>query len=146
VFNYLAYRTDASFVLKPEFDAIRRFIRYGEGKGEELVANSEEAFLQEEKGAGGWYLTDDHLLGVRPSTAQGLLGDVAIFNLIHYHVLLSRTDPGMNLRLERSFGHAFLWRTQTITPLLAWDEENLVQPFSVIAQRYAARSGWRRRR
>jgi len=146
VFNYLAYHAGGSFVLKPEFDAIRRFIRYGEGKGEELVANTEEAFLQEEKGAAGWYLTDDHLVGVRPSTAGGVLGDVAIFNLIHYHVLLSRTDAGLNLLPKRAFGSAFSWKMGTIDSLLAWDEDNIVQPFSVLAKRYAKQKGWRRRR
>jgi hypothetical protein len=145
VFNYLAYRLGGRFALKPEFDAIRRFIRYGEGKGEQLVVNTEEAFLQEEKGAGGWYLTDDHLVGVRPNLANGFLGDIAIFNLIHYHVVLSRTGPQMDLLAEKSFGHAFSWRTKTITPLLAWDEDNIVQPFSVLAQRYAKRRGWRKR-
>ncbi len=145
VFNYLAYRLGGPFALKPEFDAIRRFIRYGEGKGEQLVANTEEAFLQDENGAAGWYLIDDHLVGVSPNLANGFLGDIALFNLIHYHVLLSRTGPDMDLLAEKSFGHAFSWRTNTIAQLLAWDEDNIVQPFSVLAQRYAKRRGWRRR-
>jgi HNH endonuclease len=147
VFNYLAYNTGAPFVLKPEFDAIRRFIRYGEGDGEALVRNSDEPFIQEEKGAGvGWYLTDDHLVGVRDSVAGGILGDVAIFNLIHYHVVLSRTDAGLSLLPKRAFGNAFSWRTGTIDTMLAWGEENLVQPFSVLANRYAKRRGWRRQK
>ena len=146
VFNYLAYNAGGPFVLKPEFDAIRRFIRYGEGQGAELVVNSQEPFIQEEKGAVGWYLTDDHLVGVRDSRAGGVLGDVAIFNLIHYHVLLSRTDAGLSLLPKRAFGNAFSWRTGTIDTLLAWGEDNLVQPFIILAERYAKRNGWRQRK
>ena len=79
---------------KSEFDAIRRFIRYGEGIGDKFVRPVAEPMTSEERAAGGnWSLTNEHLVGVSRDARGGIVGDVSIFNMIHNVVTLSRTNP-----------------------------------------------------
>lgn len=134
-FNYLASIRGGPFMLKNEFDPIRRFIRYGEGRGADFVAPDETPLLHEEKTSGGWSATDDHMVAVDRSKGGGMLGHVTLFNMIHNLVVLCKSDPDIIDSGQIPSGRRFSWRTGEISPLLGWAEHNLVQPFDVLARR-----------
>jgi hypothetical protein len=92
-FNYLAHVAGAAYALKREFNAVRDFIRYGRGRGADLAGSIEEPMLFEEQSAGGYSITEDHLVGVARIKNGGLLGQVSLFNQIHHVVLLTQTNP-----------------------------------------------------
>jgi hypothetical protein len=134
-FNFLAHLLRAPFVLKEEFDAIRLFIRYGQGVGSEFVSVEDRPVLGEEQNSGRWRMTDAHLVTLDRSPTNALLGHVSIFNMIHNKILLCRTDPEIIDSGLIPTGRLFCWDTSEILPLLAWDDRNLVQPPEVLAQR-----------
>jgi len=49
VFNYLAYNLGSDFVLKGDFDSIRRFIRYDESNGDEFFKIIKTPIFYKEK-------------------------------------------------------------------------------------------------
>ena len=134
-FNFLAHLLGAPFVLKEEFDPIRRFIRDGQGAGAEFVSVEDRPFLGEEREAGNWRMTDAHLVGLERSKTNAVLGRVSLFNMIHNKIVLCRTDPEIVDSGQIPAGRLFSWRTLEISPLLVWDAHNLIQPPEVLAQR-----------
>jgi hypothetical protein len=134
-FNYLTHVAGAAYVLKAEFNTIREFIRYGRGRGADLAGPIEEPMLFEEQSAGGYSITEDHLVGVARMKNGGLLGQVSLFNQIHHVVILSQTNPDVIEMGLIPSGHRFNWKTRTIDTLRGWAEDNLVQPADVIARR-----------
>lgn len=127
--NYLAHVAGAHYVRKPDFDAIRRFIRHGVGRGDHFVRPVGEPMASEERAAGGnWSLTDEHLVGVSRDARGGIVGDVSIFNMIHNVVTLSRTNPDVIETELLPSGRRFNWRTHEIATLRGWARDNLVQP------------------
>jgi hypothetical protein len=114
-FNYLAWATDPGFVLSPDFDPLRLFVRYGTPTGHELVRPSNEPVLADDTTTPRQ--TIGHLVTVGwVGGARHLLGQVALFNDIKYEVWLARDFAGI-WRDIRS-GHHFDVRKRTLTPLV----------------------------
>ncbi len=84
-FNYMAKVMGAGFARRPEFDVIRRFIRYGEGNGSELVSVQRASVLVGE----GAEASRTHGLGFEwmPERRE-LIGIVTFFNEMTYGVRL----------------------------------------------------------
>jgi hypothetical protein len=139
-FNFLAHLLGAPFVLKEEFNPVRRFIRYGEGVGAEFVTVDDRPILGEEQNSGRWRMTDAHVVTLDRSTTNAILGHVSIYNMIHNKIVLCPSDPEIIDSGKIPTGRLFCWDTSEILPLVAWDDRNLVQLPEMLSQ------GWRRRR
>jgi hypothetical protein len=139
-FNYLASVMGANFVLKPEFDEIRRFIRYGEGRGAAFVQPTDVRFLQEERETPGFRATEDHFVAISHLSTGPLVGHVSIFNMIHNEIVLSRTNPEKFYSGLIPAGSRFSWRERTISPILHVAQDNLVQPPRVLLERILSRN------
>lgn len=122
-FSYLACRTDAAFVLRPEFDAVAAFIRHGTPDSIPLVVVDSEPILA---GEGDWQITDSHLVVVEEGERGDIFAQVTLFNLLRYRVLLARRYPGL-YRPDIPQGHQFSWRTRAISSLAADSKMNLVR-------------------
>jgi hypothetical protein len=138
-FNYLAWCMGAPFALKPEFDPIRRFIRYGEGNGSDLCSVTDRRFLQEERHSGNWSITDAHLVGVERTRNGVVLGHVSLFNQLHHQIRLADELEERIRHPGLPSGRIFFWESGHIQPLLAWPEENLVQPYTAVPPRLRPR-------
>jgi len=117
-FNFLALVSGTPFVLERDFDAIRRFIRYGETPGYELVRERLGPILRDD-----WETrrqTSGHLLTVNwAASGVDLVGQVSLFNSVTYAVSLTRHYGG-------------IWR-----PVRRWLHFNLhdrkVQPLQAVS-------------
>jgi hypothetical protein len=127
-------------VRKREFNSIRRFIRYGEGRGSGLVRPLRVPFLREEQEAKGFRATDDHFVAVDHDSSGALVGHVSLFNMIHNEIILSRTNPEILFSGLIPAGRRFSWKERKIDTLVVVAHDNMVQPPSVLAER------WRRKR
>lgn len=114
-FNYLAYVAGAAFCLSPDFDAFRRFVRYGEGDWQSFMAISLDPLLSQER-LFGIRQTSGHLLVVEWLRGNdSLTGSVKLFNDIHYHIrFASRMTVVWR---EIMSGHHFRTKTLTIAPI-----------------------------
>jgi hypothetical protein len=84
-FNYLAKVMGRSFAQRPEFDVIRRFIRYGEGNGFQLVSVQRQSVLVGE----GAKTSRAHGVGFEwMPQRQELVGIATFFNEMTYGVRL----------------------------------------------------------
>jgi hypothetical protein len=133
-FNYLTYVRGAEFALKPDFDPIRRFIRYGEGRGADFVEPLSSPFLREEQETLGFRGSDDHLVAVEEDGDRHLVGHVSLFNMIHNEIRLcwARVENLYSGLLPS--GSCFSWRERTISPMLHIPRHNLVQPPRIVAE------------
>jgi len=79
--NFLALVSGAAFVLERDFDAIGRFIRYGETPGYDLVRERFGPILRDDSAARRQ--TSGHLLTVNwAASGVDLVGQVSLFNSI----------------------------------------------------------------
>jgi hypothetical protein len=134
-FNYLTHVRGAAFSLKPDFNPIRRFIRYGEGRGADFVRPLSWPFLREEQETNGFRESDDHLVAIEEDRDRSLVGHVSLFNMIHNEIRLCRTRPETIYSGLLPAGSCFSWRERTIRPILHVAAHNLVQPPSVVRER-----------
>jgi len=106
VFNYLAYSLGSDFVLKGDFDSIRRFIRYDEGNGDEFFKVIKTPIFYKEKRFGKrWH--DGHIIVIEWDNFN-LDGRLAIFNSIvklTYIVTLCKNYKGVWFPFHK--GHYF---------------------------------------
>jgi len=92
-FNHLAFVSGSAFVLEPDFDPIRQFIRYGETLPYPLVTERYEPILRDDLKT--QRQTDGHLLTLNWSVSGlDLVGQVSLFNSITYSVALARRYSG----------------------------------------------------
>jgi hypothetical protein len=86
-FNHLAFVCGAEFVLGPDFDVIRRFIRQGGPTPHPVVVESFRPILHDDLRLARQ--TNGHLLTLdwAPSGVD-LVGQVSLFNYVTYHVSL----------------------------------------------------------
>ncbi|MEO8382711.1 MAG: HNH endonuclease [Acidobacteriota bacterium] len=111
-FNYLAHAVGAEFCLSRDFDAFRRFVRYGEGDWRRFMTLSQEPLLFDERRT-GTRQTRGHLLVVEwRRGAAAPTASVKLFNGIHYRVRFAE-ECSMIWRGIRS-GHHFNIRTLKI--------------------------------
>lgn len=112
--NFLAFVCVAAFVLERDFDVIRRFIRYGETPGYDLVRERFGPILRDDSAARRQ--TSGHLLTVNwAASGVDLVGQVSLFNSVTYAVSLARHYSGV-WRPVRSGLH-FNLRDRTVQPL-----------------------------
>jgi hypothetical protein len=115
-FNFLASVVGPAFVLESDFDVIRRFIRYGDTPGYDLVRERFGPILRADSPTRRQ--TSGHLLTVSwGASAVDLVGQVSLFNSVKYSVSLARNYSGALWRPVRSGLH-FNPRDRTIQPLL----------------------------
>jgi HNH endonuclease len=116
-FSYLAKVTEdrvPSFVYRPEFDEIRRYIRYGEKPAWNVVAISSKKMLVGDTQR--HRQTDGHLLSVSwPEPRKVPIAMVSLFNQLTYVVRLTNTVPGIWWELDS--GHLFDIRTREMSKL-----------------------------
>jgi len=115
-FNFLALVSGAAFVLERDFDAIRRFIRYGEMPAYNLVRERFGPILRDDSATRRQ--TSGHLLTVNWAVSGiDLVGQVSLFNSVTYAVSLTRHYSGV-WRPVRSGLH-FNLRDRKVQPLQA---------------------------
>jgi HNH endonuclease len=127
-FNYLAHIAGARFVVNPDFDPVRRFIRYGEGRGADFVTPTHDPLLHEEQDSGGWTITEDHLVAIQRDDAGGLFGRVSLFNMIQNVIVLCPHRSELVYLGAIPSGRRFSWNTGKISTLEGVDHWRLVQP------------------
>jgi len=102
-FDYLAKMQGAAFALRGEFDAVRRFIREGEGKRLEFVHTLDAPIVKDKRGGPppAWHFITLYWDGRR----EAILVQVALFNQFAYHVRLCLDFRGV--WREVLSGHVF---------------------------------------
>ena len=102
-FNYLTKTQGAAFALRPEFDGVRRFIRYGEGKRLEFVHTIEGPIVKDRRGGPPpvWHVLTQYWDEKR----EAILCQLTLFNYLAYHVRFCRDFGGVWRELIS--GHVF---------------------------------------
>jgi hypothetical protein len=84
----------AAFVLEPDFDTTRRFIRYGETPEYDLVRDRFGPILRDDSATRRQ--TNGHLLTVNwGASGVDLIGQVSLFNSVTYCASLTRNYSGV---------------------------------------------------
>lgn len=103
-FNYLARMTDREFVLRSDFDVVRKFIRYGEAPSYSLVEVDGRPILA--KDTRTRRQTEGHLVTASwAADNRSIVGQVSLFNRLTYRVSLARNFTGLWRPLQ--FGHHY---------------------------------------
>jgi hypothetical protein len=94
-FNYVAYVTNdiPDFILHSEFDAVRRYIRYGEDPGRSVVRGTTAKIL--DRDTKQFKITHGHILTVDWRPEGFVVCHVSLFNGLTYRVYLTRGAPGL---------------------------------------------------
>ena len=113
-FNFLAHVEGADFVLRPDFDEIRDYIRFGVKPRQPLVGVTRNPILH---GDGGSHRqTYGHIVVVDwDRLNEGIVCLLSPFNHLTYHILLCRNYSGVWHPLYA--GRHFDWRTLAISPV-----------------------------
>lgn len=114
-FNYLAKVKGAEFVLRPDFDDIRSYIRYGTKPPVEVVRPMGGSFLLEKRY--GSVATRGHILSVDWSPDnQSVVTRLALFNTMKYLVVLTNHYRGVWIP-DLAQAHHFDIETRVVKPL-----------------------------
>ncbi len=116
-FNYVAYVHGAEFVLRPDFEPFRAWVRYGtEPAWSPVVMPVSAPILFDESPQ--WRKTVGHIVTFDWNKAgDGLLAQVSLFNSINYRVLMCLRFSGLWHDLRS--GHHFDTETRAISKLAA---------------------------
>lgn len=114
-FNYLTFIAGKEFVLKTDFDGIRRFIRYGEGNHNEYFGVNEPPILHIDR-IFNIQTTTGHLITVGWD-GMNLVSRLSIFNITTYLIKLCNNYEGIWIPLKS--GHHFDIHTKEISELHA---------------------------
>ena len=116
-FNYVACVHGADFMLRPDFDELRNYIRYGASSQIPLVILGAGGILTGEPSR--LKFTDGHLITFEwNETGRGLMARVSLFNDAKYHVLFCRDYSGI-WSDDLVCGHHFDIETGDIDPLFS---------------------------
>lgn len=119
-FNYLVHIHGSELALQPDFNPIRRFVRYGEQAPYPLVVFDAEPILTEETRQ--MRQTNGHLVTIGWSPDRNhIVGQVGLFNEIRYRVSLACGFRGVWRELRS--GHHFdieTMRTQSLLGTASW--------------------------
>jgi len=117
-FNYLSYITDSSFALSDNFNGIRGFIRYNEGKVDDFIAVNQPPILREEQLLSnfGVRFTEGHLITLGWNRNM-IVSKVSPFNAQTYGVRLCGNFSGIWRPLDT--GHHFDIKTKEVNKLVA---------------------------
>jgi HNH endonuclease len=140
-FNYLAMLRGAEFVLHPDFDAVRAYIRYGTEPRVKAVRPLKGSFLLEERH--GQVMTRGHILRVDWSAdKQSVVAQIAFFNTMKYTVVLCNRYSGVWTQ-DLSQGHHFDLDKHRIEPL---QRTGLAIPVLLVPARFSPITrSWARR-
>jgi hypothetical protein len=131
-FNYLAMVRGAEFVLHPDFDDIRAYIRYGTNSRVKAVRPLKGSFLLEERH--GQVVTRGHILRVDWSAdKQSVVAQIALFNTMKYTVVLCNSYSGIWTQ-NLAQGHHFDLDNHRIEPL---QQTGLAIPVMVVPPRFS---------
>ncbi|MBU1863049.1 MAG: HNH endonuclease [Candidatus Omnitrophica bacterium] len=125
VFNYSAYILGKEFVLRDDFDAIRKFIRYGEGKDKDFFLPNQPPILHDDRMLKkfGAKVTNGHILVFGWEKGMDLHGLLSIFNFNTYLVKLCHNFTGV-WRPVKS-GHHFDIKTKEINRVMSLPKQLL---------------------
>lgn len=112
--NYLAETQGAEFTLRPEFDAVRRYVRYGEGKGGAFLTFDEDTRFRNAAGQGRRKIEHTLLLDWNGDRDE-LIGHVHLFGETRYAVRLCKGWSGLWYQIKS--GHVFDLESMVITEL-----------------------------
>jgi hypothetical protein len=113
--NYLACGRGNRFACLPDFDAVRKYARYGTEPGYSLIGSGFTPILQDDEA--DMRQTKGHLITLSwDGSGQNLFCDVSIFNQITYRVLLCRGFTGLWRPIRN--GHHYDLRDMSVKPLL----------------------------
>lgn len=116
VFNYLAYMTDREFVLKPDFDPIRAYVRYGVAPEYLLVDADDTPILADDSRT--LRQTDGHIVTINwTSDNNHIVGQISLFNRVTYRISLARNYSGLWRPIRN--GHHFDLEARMISPMAA---------------------------
>ena len=112
--NYVARIHDAAFALRPDFNELRNYVRYGQVPSWRPVTPTSDPILADD----GYHMrqTNGHLITFdwnAPKDAP--LAQVSLFNSITHKVLFCKTYSGLWQSLRS--GHHFDIETHTVSPL-----------------------------
>jgi hypothetical protein len=114
-FNYMACVVGPDFALRPDFDVVRSFIRRGVLPDYPIVQASFTPILADDLQM--QRQTNGHLLTLGwPGSQDQIVGQVSLFNLIRYTVLLTRKCSGIWQDIRQ--GHHFDISKGCVKPLL----------------------------
>src|SRR6266536_185534 len=114
-FNYLAWVRDAEFVLRPEFDAVRSFIRHGTEPSAGVVYFNTRPILANEK-LTGLQVTEGHIVTVEAVPEQRRIESrLSLFNSLKYKIVLTAEYDG----LWFAKGHHFDIPTREVSELMS---------------------------
>jgi len=116
-FNYLAFVAGSDFVLLPEFDAIRRFIRYAEGDVNKYFAVNLPPILYDDQRLAkqNRKTTDGHLITIGWRKG-GIVSKVSLFNTHTVGINLCTDFRGVWRPINS--GHHFDVKTKQVSKLL----------------------------
>jgi hypothetical protein len=124
-FNHLAWVRDGEFALRPEFDPVRSFIRYGTESATGIVYFNTRPILANEMLA-GTQVTEGHIVTVEAMPEKRKIESrLSLFNSLKYRVILSADYDG----LWFAKGHHFDVHTREVTEL-ASEATFIVSPAS----------------
>ncbi len=112
--NYLAKTQGAEVALRPEFDAVRRYVRYGEGKGGAFLTFDEGTGFRNAVGQPRRQVEHTLLLAWNGDREE-LIGHVHLFNETRYAVRLCARWSGLWYQIKS--GHVFDLESMEITEL-----------------------------
>jgi len=117
-FNYVAYLRKPDFVLLPDFDNLRNYIRYGgQPQWAPVVKPSADPILADD--SRNYQQTHGHLITFDwDSDDHGLFGQVSLFNSVNYGVKFCPFYSGV-WRHDMTTGHLFDIESRTISALQA---------------------------
>jgi HNH endonuclease len=120
-FNYVAHQHGSDFVLRSDFDDIRKYIRYGMAPAwtqrVPVVLPSQRPVLFDDLPQ--MRQTNGHLITFDWNTGQtGFLAQVSLFNTVTYHVAICPVYSGVWSN-GFSRGHHFDIEAKTIVPLFS---------------------------
>jgi hypothetical protein len=130
--TYLAKVKGAEFVLRPDFDDIRAYVRYGTKPRVKVVRPLKGSFLLEERH--GQVVTRGHFLRVDWSVdRQSIVAQVALFNTMKYTVVLCNRYSGVWTQ-DLAQGHHFDLDNHRIEPL---QQTGLAIPVMLVPPRFS---------
>lgn len=119
-FNYLARVVGKDFVLLEDFNGIRNFIRYDEGKSNDYFCGRGLPILQEDRFLRKYNIrgkvTDGHLIIVK-WRKMDLISKISIFNMATYLIRFCRNFSGRIWR-PISYGHHFDINSKEVNKLI----------------------------
>jgi len=113
-FNYAAYTQVQGFALREQFHPIRRYIRYGEHPGYQVLGRKKtDIFTLESESHPGMVAVFHVVTITEPTNAEAVLAQVSLFNWMQWEVALSQVAaPSL-----RRIGHLFNIKTRTVHEL-----------------------------